>query len=249
MDDEGSQDFFSNDDTFQMGNPATRPSESPSVQHAGLQMTWAVELYANIYLAHVHKLYPFLRETDIRSWLRTCARGQPLKGDYKGFILRLLCAIGAFMCSSFAEDCSHLEEAVALTREAFDKFHAGAMREGALVRSQVCLIVLHHAIYGPQPERVHKALAAAMAACAQILEPTNRDVTQRPFRISSEGQPLPQMGSEDDDTTEDVKNIVLACHQTNEIIACGWDTPPESLSPSLDSKVSPFHGLYSFGVI
>lgn len=230
---EASPSLFSGNGGFQ--TPAPEPQDT---EDAGLEITWSIELYANIYLAHVHKMYPFLREGSIRSWMRTCARGHTLDGDHKGFILRLLCAIGAFMCSSFADGCPHLKEATSLSQEAFGRFHAGAMRRGRAIRSQVCLLALFHAIYGPQPELIHEASASALAECAQILEwGSQKESRSKGSATMSDAQSAPGELEDEDDHDEHTSNIVLACHQVNEILACGWDRSAEDLPQLLDDKV------------
>lgn len=210
---------------------ATDIGPVPDMADASLDITWGIEVYANVYLAHVHKLYPFLHEESIRTWMRTCSRGQVLEGNEKGFILRILCSIGAFMCSSFAEDCPHLREATWITHEALNQFQSGAMQVGPVVRSQVCILRLLHAIYGPSPEPIHEALASALAECAQLVE---RQGSSQELRSPSD-----LSASENrEDPDEHIKRIVLAAHQLNEIIASGWDQQGEDRSRLLGDRVS-----------
>lgn len=208
-----------------------------------LDMTWSMELYANVYLAHIQKMYPFLCDDSIRGWMRTCARGQRLEGPHKGFILRLLCAVGAFMCSSFSEDCSHFKEAARLSAEAFDKFYSASMQQEPHIRAQVCLLKLIHAIYGPHPQRIHKALASALRECATILDGESRSQSGHPSTARVD------RNDEDADDSNGMKErtwqILLACHQLYEIIACGWDRP-EGLPHSLDDKVLK-SSIYRYG--
>ena len=214
-------------------------SDSQPVQDAGLDMTWSVELYANIYLAHVHKMYPFLHEASIRRWMRTCSRGHALEGDHKGFILRILCAIGAYMCSSFGETCPHLKEATSLSQQAFTRFHSGTMKKSPVIRAQVCLLALFHAIYGPRSESIHETLASALTECARVPANTSHDsFAETPPSAAAPGDQSVMGQQEDTADYEDLRrNIIFSCHQVNEIIACGWDRSQEDVLRSFDDEV------------
>ncbi|KIW12321.1 hypothetical protein PV08_09598 [Exophiala spinifera] len=80
---------FPSDLNMTLLEDVSRPAKTSTIQHTTalpgpycISDYWHLELYANVYLAHIHKIYPFLDEDSARRWImRICQGCLPIVGE------------------------------------------------------------------------------------------------------------------------------------------------------------------------
>ncbi len=185
--------------------------------------------YANLYFRYIQPQWPFLNERAWRDlfglWKQESIYGQ-LKA-HQQFMLRMVIAIGAVLCSYSQLDGVHFSHA--------SKIHEGVIQNhfgyvlahpSALAKTQSALLLLVYYLHGPSPSSIYNTLNLMLMQCSILMTEHERNeaLGARPRGYVYAEQQMR-------------RHTIMSCHIINEVISSAWTYPESPTHNFLDEKV------------
>ena len=180
--------------------------------------------YASTYFHHVQPQWSFL---DDRAWAITFAawkKDPSSPNPAHRFIIQLVLAVGALMCSSFRADCPHLLHAF--------RAHDGAVRRylgritqhpSALLRTQASLLLILYAFHSPSSASIPSDLLLVLMSCTNLMnqaegsDPESKELGKSFERVR--------------------RHAIMSSAIINELVSSAWTYPQTFVFEFLDDSV------------
>ncbi|PLN80665.1 hypothetical protein BDW42DRAFT_201207 [Aspergillus taichungensis] len=197
--------------------------ESP---HAGYPV-WQEEVYANLYFSITHWVWPFLDSGAWRTW-RQEWNSDSEADQWKGFLVKMVLAIGALSCNVLQPSQGHSAHAADLYTAAMAYYPYVMGHESAILQIQASILMVLYALQCPSAEEISTAVSSIVPFCTATV------ADLRKHAASGNGDDQGHAGGPGEVLTE---TLFITCFMLNEIVVSGWDRPVSASYRAIDDDV------------
>ncbi|PKY07614.1 hypothetical protein P168DRAFT_302507, partial [Aspergillus campestris IBT 28561] len=188
---------------------------------------WQEEVYANLYFSITHWVWPFLDSGAWKTW-RQEWNSDSEADQWKGFLVKMVLAIGALSCNVLQPSQGHSAHAADLYTAAMAYYPYVMGHESAILQIQASILMVLYALQCPSAEEISTAVSSIVPFCTATV------ADMRKHAASGNGDDLGRAGSPGEILTE---TLFITCFMLNEIVVSGWDRPVSASYRAIDDDV------------
>lgn len=198
--------------------------------HAGYPF-WQEEVYANLYFSITHWVWPFLDSGAWKTW-RQEWNSDSEADQWKGFLVKMVLAIGALSCNVLQPSQGHSAHAADLYTAAMAYYPYVMGHESSILQIQASILMVLYALQCPSAEEISTAVSSIVPFCTATV------ADMRKHAAAGNGVDLGLAGGEGEILTE---TLFITCFMLNEIVVSGWDRPVSASYRAIDDDVRSPH--------
>ena len=205
-------------------------TESPHAEYP----FWQEEVYANLYFSITHWVWPFLDSGAWRTWRQEWDSDSEAD-QWKGFLVKMVLAIGALSCNVLQPSQDHSAHAADLYTAAMAYYPYVMGHESAILQIQASILMILYALQCPSAEEISTAVSSIVPFCTATV------ADMRKHAASGNGGDLGRAGGPGEILTE---TLFITCFMLNEIVVSGWDRPVSASYRAIDDDVRSPHWVF-----